>query len=500
MAKNQLFATKSLEQLNAEMEGGERLRRALGPISLTAIGVGAVIGAGIFVMVGDAARDLTGPALVLSFVVAGLACVFAALCYAEFASLVPVAGSAYTYGYATLGELFAWIIGWDLVLEYGVASAAVAQAWSENLLKLLKLFDVSLPAAYTATPWAFQDGHLVSSGAVMNLPALLIGLIVTIILVVGVRESATVNATMVAIKVGVVLFVVIVGAFYVNPANWAPFAPYGYGGISFFGWNVWGQTNAQGASIGMMAGAALIFFAYLGFDAVSTNAEEAKNPRRDLPIGIIASLLICTVLYIAVAAVLTGMVPYKDIEGGAPIAAAFEKRNLTFAAKLIAFGAMAGMTSVLLVMMMGQPRIFLAMARDGLLPKSVFGAVHPTFKTPWISTILTGIFVCAFSSMIPRQILADMTNIGTLFAFIIVCAAVLVLRKTNPDVPRPFKVPFGPVFPVLGIALCLLLMFSLKPENWYRLIIWLALGFVIYFAYGFRHSKLRKHLLAGQAG
>ncbi len=497
-----------------DMEKGHSLKRSLGPVSLTALGVGAIIGTGIFVLVGKAAANQAGPAIILSFVVAGLACVFAALCYAEFASMAPVAGSAYNYAYATLGELMAWIIGWDLILEYAVASSTVAHGWSKYLQKLLQQFGITLfdkggaLHLFSEAPFDYNSardaanvtlasgqtlnvaaGSFFANGYWFDLPAILITAIVTAILVRGVTESAFTNAIMVSIKVSVVLFVIVAGIWYVNPENWTKdFAPYGYGGITFFGspLEIFGGTDK-----GMMAGAAGVIFAYLGFDAVSTQAEEAKNPKRDLPIGIIGSLLICTVLYIAVSAVLTGMVNYKEIDINAPVASAFEKVGFTSAQFIVTVGAIAGITSVLLVMMMGQPRIFLAMARDGLLPYSFFGAIHPKFQTPYKSTILTGVIVASAASLLPLSILADLTNIGTLFAFALVCASVLILRYTDPDRVRPFRCPLSPVFPSLGIILCVLLMLSLPSENWLRLVIWLFVGLVIYFAYGFWHSKLK---------
>jgi APA family basic amino acid/polyamine antiporter len=440
-----------------------------------------------------AAHDRTGPALMLSFVAAGLTCVFAALCYAEFASMVPVAGSAYTYAYATLGELFAWIIGWDLILEYAVASSTVAHGWSAYFQDFLSLFGISLPHALTNAPFDFDPttGLLVSTGTMLDLPAVLITVLVTMILVKGIQESASFNAGIVILKVAVVLFVIVVGAFYVNPANWTPFAPFGLTGVSFFGNTLLGQTGPAGEPVGMLAGAAIVFFAYIGFDSVSTHAEEARNPSRDVPIGIITSLVLCTALYIAVAAVLTGMVRYDQINIDAPVSDAFRQAGLPWAQLLISIGAVAGITSVLLVMMLSQPRIFLAMARDGLLPPGFFGAVHERFRTPWKSTILTGVFVSIMAAFLPLRILAELVNIGTLLAFVIVCAAVLIMRKTHPDAERPFRAPLGPVVPILGILSCLLLMFSLPVENWYRLAGWLLLGLVIYFAYGYRHSGLR---------
>jgi APA family basic amino acid/polyamine antiporter len=489
-----LFERKSLNLLLEEAKGENRLRRILGPVTLTSLGVGAIIGTGIFVLTGVAAHDKAGPALILSFVIAGIACVFAALCYAEFASMVPVAGSAYTYAYATLGELFAWIIGWDLVLEYTVASAAVAHGWSAHFQDFVKSFGVHLPVRWTTPPFDFNPdlGQFVSTGAVCDLISIGIAALITIILVKGIRESAGFNAVMVGLKLCVVLFVIVAGAFYIDPANWRPFAPYGYSGLGFFGHTVLGQRGIGGEPLGVLAGAAIIFFAYIGFDSVSTHAEEARRPNRDVPIGIVASLLICTVLYIAVAAVLTGMIPSSQIDIHAPVANAFKQKGLPFAQRLIDVGAITGITSVLLVMMLSQPRVLLAMARDGLIPPRIFGVVHERFRTPWKSTILTGVLVATMSSLIPLRVLADLTNIGTLLAFVIVCAAVLVMRKTHPEAERPFRAPLVPLVPILGIALCLLLMFSLPSENWWRLFAWLAAGLVIYFAYGRKRSVLAK--------
>jgi APA family basic amino acid/polyamine antiporter len=523
MASN-LFATKPLSLLLEEMKGENRLRRILGPTQLTALGVGAIIGTGIFILTGVAAHDRTGPALMLSFVLAGLACVFAALCYAEFASMVPVAGSAYTYAYATLGELFAWIIGWDLVLEYAVGSATVAHGWSAHFQEFIPIFHEGLSFIPAKLPEAFRTAPInycvnvgagcphtgfVPTGSYFDLPAVLITFILTIVLVKGIKESATFNAIMVAIKLVIVVMVIGIGVFLINPANWHPFAPYGYTGVSFFGKTLFGQTAQGGQPLGMFAGAAIIFFAYIGFDSVSVHSEEAKNPAKDVPIGIIASLIICTVLYILVSAVLTGMVPYKEINIDAPVVDAFKRAGLVWMQYLVAAGAMTGITSVLLVMMLSQPRVMLALARDGLVPKGFFGDIHPKFRTPWKSTILTGIFVAGMAGFIPLSILAEMTSIGTLFAFVIVCGAVLVMRRTNPDAARPFRAPLVPLIPILGILTCLLLMFSLPEENWYRLIIWLAVGLVIYFLYGRRHSvmaqqrhlahELSTHGLTGQA-
>ncbi len=489
----QMFARKPLKLLLEEMQGEHRLRRVLGPVQLTSLGVGAIIGAGIFVATGAAAHNVAGPALMLSYVAAGITCVFAALCYAEFASMVPVAGSAYTYAYATLGELFAWIIGWDLVLEYAVGSATVANGWSSFFQSLLPKLGIHLPEAISRAPIVYDAnlGQFVATNGVVNLPAVLVVLIVTGVLVKGISESASFNATMVAIKVAAVLFVILVGAFFINPANWTNFAPYGWGGITVFGKTIWGQT-VGGTPVGMMAGAAIIFFAYIGFDSVSTHAEEAKRPHRDVPTGIVASLLICTVLYIAVVAVLTGMVKYDQIDPGTGVSSAFEKVGLPWAEVIIAVAGVAGITSVLLVMMLSAPRVFLAMARDGMVPKGFFGAVHPTFRTPWKTTILIGAAVATGAGLLPIDALLQLTNIGTLFAFAIVCAAVLVMRRTNPQAERPFRCPWVPVVPVLGILCCLALMLSLPAANWWRLIVWLAIGLFIYFAYSRRHSVMAR--------
>jgi basic amino acid/polyamine antiporter, APA family len=486
---SQLFAKKPLSMLLSEMEGKGRLKRVLGPVGLTSLGVGAIIGTGIFVLTGVAAHDKTGPALMLSFVVAGLACIFAALCYAEFASMVPVAGSAYTYAYATLGEMMAWIIGWDLILEYAVASSTVAHGWSHYFQDFIKIFGVQVPMMFSNAPYDVVNGHLKAMGPLFDLPAVLVTIAITAILVKGIKESTTFNAVMVIIKLAVVMFVIIVGCKYIDPKNWTPFAPFGYTGISFFGIPVAGQTKGT-EPLGMLAGASTIFFAYIGFDAVSNQSEEAINPKRDVPIGIIASLILCTVLYIAVSAVLTGMIKYDKINIDAPISDAFGQVGLPWAKYLISLGALTGITSVLLVMMLSQPRIFLAMARDGLVPPAFFSAIHPRFQTPWKSTILIGVCVSLMAGLLPLRILAELVNIGTLFAFVVVCAAVLVMRKTHPDAERPFKVPLVPLVPILGIAICLLLMFSLPAENWVRLIVWLGIGFLIYFGYGIRHSVM----------
>lgn len=501
--KKQLFQTKSLKALLANLEegeGGHGLHRVLGPISLTSLGVGAIIGTGIFVATGEAARNVAGPALMVSYIIAGITCVFAALCYAEFAAMAPVAGSAYTYSYATLGEIFAWIIGWDLVLEYAVGSATVANGWSSYAQKLLEnTFGRPMIPKYLSESYLrfSEKGGFETTGSYINLPAVLIVAVITIILIRGIAESAGFNALMVFIKVAAVIFVILVGAFYINPENWTPFAPKGWGGLTFFGKPILGDVNPEtGKPMGVLAGAAIIFFSYIGFDSVSTHAEEAKNPKRDVPIGIIGSLLICTILYIAVVAVITGMVPYDKIDPKAAVAAAFksESVNLPVAEFIIAAAGVAGITSVLLVMMLSAPRVFMAMARDGLVPKKFFGDIHPKYKTPWKSTIAIGIFVGILAGLLPIGALLDMANIGTLFAFTMVCAAVLIMRRTNPDAPRPFRCPFVPAVPILGIICCLGLMFSLPWENWLRLVVWLLIGLVIYFCYGAWNSNVGKEM------
>jgi APA family basic amino acid/polyamine antiporter len=464
-----LLKTKSIEQLVGDAEHGNKaLKRTLTGLDLTLLGIGAIIGTGIFVLTGTAAANQAGPAIVLAYVAAGLACGFAALCYAEFSSMIPISGSAYTYAYATLGEIFAWMIGWDLILEYAVGSMTVAVGWSGYFQRILAGFGVHLPAWMSAAPATGVEG------ALLNLPAMIIVLVITALLVVGVRESARFNAAMVAVKLAAILFFIVVGAGYVEPQNWQPFMPYGVQGIA--------------------AAAAVVFFAYIGFDAVSTTAEEAKNPQRDLPIGIIASLVICTVLYLAVAAVLTGIIPVVQYKAdaqflNAPVGYALAVINQDWAAGLVSAGAVAGITSVLLVMLMSQPRIFFAMSRDQLLPAGV-SKVHPRFRTPYITTMITGVVVAIVAGFTPIQVLGEMTSIGTLFAFVVVCAAVLILRARRPDHPRPFKVPFGSLFPILGIISCLYLMVNLTVMTWVRFLVWLDFGMIIYWFYGRTHSPL----------
>jgi len=488
-ATSDLFARKPIENLVREAGTSHQLKRALGPVALTSLGVGATIGAGIFVLTGEAARNDAGPSLILSFLLAGVGCGFAALCYSELASMVPVAGSAYTYAYATLGELVAWIIGWDLILEYAIGSAAVAVGWSKYLAALLRnQFGIALDPRWLSSPWDFDvgshsfvwnkvsmtlaDGTTAQVAAFGNIPALLIILAITVILVIGIRESSGFNAVMVLLNLSVILLVIGLGATYVEPRNWRPFLHKDHG------WR------------GVPLGAAHIFFAYIGFDSISTYAEEAKNPRRDLAIGIMGSLLICTVLYVAVAAILTGMVPYGEIDVNAPIASAFSRHGTTWASGLITAAILAGITSSLLVGTMTQPRILLAMARDGLLPPGFFAAVHPRFLTPWKSTILVGVVVGAIAALVPLNFLADLVSVGTLFAFLVVCSAVWILRSRSPEVPRPFRVRRLPFVASSGIFINGGLMFSLGPDNWVRLIAWLSLGLMIYFGYGRYHSRL----------
>jgi basic amino acid/polyamine antiporter, APA family len=463
-----LLRTKSIEQLVGDVEKGTKaLRRTLSALDLTLLGIGAIIGTGIFVLTGTAAANQAGPAIVLSYTIAGLACSFAALCYAEFSAMIPISGSAYTYAYATLGEIFAWMIGWDLILEYAVGSMTVAVGWSGYFQRILAGFGLHLPVWMSAAPDP-------AAGSLANIPAMLIVLGIMILLVVGVRESARFNAAMVAVKLVAVAFFIFVGFSYVKPENWSPFMPYGFSGV--------------------MTGAAVVFFAYIGFDAVSTTAEEAKNPSRDLPIGIIASLIICTLLYLIVAGILTGIVPVVQYKAdqqflNAPVGYALAVINKDWAAGLVSAGAVAGITSVLLVMLMSQPRIFFAMSRDQLLPAGV-SRVHPRFRTPYITTIITCVIVAAVAGFVPINILGEMTSIGTLFAFVVVSVAVVVLRIRRPEARRPFRVPGGHVIPILGVLACVYLMVSLSVMTWVRFLGWLDIGMIIYWFYGRTHSPL----------
>lgn len=504
---NKLLITKPLAQLLAEAAEHQGLRRVLGPLNLIALGIGAVIGAGIFVITGSAAAQFAGPGIALSFVLAGLGCAFAGLCYAELAALIPISGSAYTYAYASLGELVAWIIGWDLVLEYAFSAATVASGWSANVISLLQDFGITLPPQLIETPGRelyFYQGRwellttieplLNTAGisadslphvtAFFNLPAFLVVCLVTTILIVGVRESANFNVVVVFIKVGtVILFVIIATAFLwkhpqVAETNWHPFIPENTGRFGEFGWS------------GIARGAASIFFAYIGFDAVSTAAQEARNPQRDMPIGILGALAICTVLYLVVAVVLTGVVHYSRLNVAAPVALAIDATGVKWGSLLVKSGTIAGLSTVMLTTLMGQSRIFYTMSKDGLLPRWA-STIHPRFHTPWISSALVGIFIAVFAGLLPISILGDLVSIGTLFAFIIVCIGVWILRVKQPELARSFKTPWVPFVPLAGILISLLLMVSLPGDTWLRLVVWLLIGFVIYFSYSRHHSRVQ---------
>ncbi|WP_165230800.1 amino acid permease [Aquisphaera insulae] len=490
----QLFQRKPVGELIKELDSGDRLHRRLGPFELMALGVGATIGVGLYVSTGEVAREFAGPSIMVSLLLAAVGCGFAALCYSELASMVPVAGSAYTYAYATLGELVAWIIGWDLILEYAIGSCYVANGWSNYFDSLLRnAFHLHLDPRLLSPPWDFdfatrsfvqkmvtlQDGT--QALAWFNLPAVLITAIITAILVVGIKESAGFNAGMVLVNVAVVLTVIGVGSFYVNSDNWQPF------------------LHKDTGMSGIALGAARIFIAYIGFDSISTHAEEARRPQRDLALGILGALVVCTVLFVGTAAVLTGMIPYQQISQSAPLASALQSKGLLFAGGLVTVGILAGMTTSLLVGNLSQARVLMAMARDGLLPTSFFAEVHPRFKTPWKSTILVGVIVALGGALAPLGFLADLVSIGTLFAFVIVSAAVWILRATDPDVPRPFRVPYAPFVSIMGVLVNGGLMFWLGRDNWIRLLAWLAVGLCIYFLYSRRHSLLGHRLREPQA-
>jgi APA family basic amino acid/polyamine antiporter len=508
-----LLITKKLDTILAESEetGAHTLRRTLGATNLISLGIGAIIGTGIFVLTGPAAARYAGPGVVYCFIVAALGCVFAGLCYAEFAAMIPVAGSAYTYGYATLGEIFAWIIGWDLVLEYAFGAATVCSGWSGYVLSLGQDFGLRLPPELAGTPgstFVLWQGHweflgrigskltmmginpatLPQRHGVFNLIAFLGILFVTAILIIGIKESANFNSVIVAVKLVVlVIFLILGGATLLHhpelPAiNWHPFLPPNTGAFGSFGWS------------GVLRGAGVIFFAYIGFDAVSTAAQEAKNPKRDMPVGILGSLVICTILYILVALVLTGLVNYKELNIPDSLAVGIDVTGVKWGSLLVKFGALGGLTSTMVVMLLGQSRVFFSMSRDGLLPK-MFSKVHPKFRTPWISSLTVGLVVAVFASTIPLDKLGEMTSIGTLLAFIIVCAGVLVLRSRRPDLPRPFRAPFSPATPILGIVISLAMMLGLPGETWLRLVIWLVVGLFIYFGYGKSHSRVQKGLV-----
>ena len=470
-------ARKPVHELRQESES-TTLHRALGPWNLIALGIGAIIGAGIFVITGTAAAQYAGPGIMLSFVLGAIACGFVGLCYTEFATLIPVSGSAYTYAYATLGELVAWMIGWDLILEYAMVGATVSVGWSGYFASLLKDLGLHIPARLTAAPGTLvqaADGAQVT--AWFNLPAFLSIAFLTGLLIVGVRETARFNVAIVLVKVAVVLVFIAAGAGYVVTANWHPFIPENTGVFGHFGLS------------GVLRGAAVVFFAYIGFDAVSTAAQEAKRPQKDMPVGILGSLVVCTLLYIAVAAVLTGLVPYPRLNVPDPIAVGIDVIGVRWLGLLVKIGALMGLTSVILVFLYGQSRIFYTMAGDGLLPP-VFRRLHSRFRTPYLGHLLLGLSVGVVGALVPIGILGELVSIGTLFAFVVVCAAVIYLRRAQPELPRPFKCPLVPFIPIAGILSCLFLMIGLPLDTWIRLVVWLAIGLVIYFAYGRSHSTL----------
>jgi basic amino acid/polyamine antiporter, APA family len=492
-----LFRRRRVSDLQAEARHDQKLHRALGPLNLTALGIGAIVGAGIFVLTGQAAAQYAGPAIVFSFILAGVACAFAGLCYAEFSAMIPISGSAYTYGYATLGEFVAWIIGWDLILEYLFAASTVAVGWSGYVVSFLRDLGLVIPPAFTSAPynhaappdagwnmWRLFTEGWTSSGAVLNVPAMLVVGVITLLLVLGIKESATFNNVVVAIKLTVIVAFIAVGAAYINADNWHPFVPPEIV-PGKFGWS------------GVLRGAGVIFFAYIGFDAVSTAAQEAKNAQRDMPIGILASLALCTVLYIVVSLVLTGIVSYKELNVPDPIAVAINSlgSGVAWLRPIIKIGAIAGLSSVILVMMLGQPRIFYTMSKDGLLPPA-FSAVHPRFRTPWVAQLLTGGVAMLIAGLFPIGLLGELVSIGTLLAFAIVCIGVFVLRFTDPQIARPFRTPLFWLVCPLGAFFCFWLMWGLPPDTWARLIVWMAIGLVIYFTYSQRHSKLHHGMFA----
>jgi basic amino acid/polyamine antiporter, APA family len=471
-----LMGRKSVDDIVESGEGEQQLSKSLGALSITAMGIGAIIGAGIFVLTGTAAAQYAGPGIMLSFVLGGIACAFVGLCYSEMAALIPVAGSSYTYTYATLGEFFAWLIGWDLILEYAMGAATVAVGWSGYVTSILKDVGLVIPPQFAHAPGTPIDG---GGTALFNLPAVLIVALITILLMRGTKESARFNNIMVAVKLTVVVAFIALGWGHVDAANWRPLIPDNDGTFGHFGYS------------GLLRGAGVVFFAFIGFDAVSTAAQEARRPQKDMPIGILGSLAICTILYVLVAAVLTGLVPYKDLNVPDPIAKGVDVIGIGWFAILIKLGALTGLTTVILVLLYGQSRIFFTMAQDGLLPK-MFSHVHPTYQTPYRSQALIGVAVALVAALVPINILGEMVSIGTLAAFILVCGSVIYLRRTDRHMKRPFRVPGVPVVPILGILFCLLLMIGLPLDTWLRLVIWMAVGLVIYFFYGRRHSVLRR--------
>ncbi|WP_346318835.1 amino acid permease [Chitinophaga sp. YIM B06452] len=481
---SRLFVKKPLGQLLAEANESEKgLKRSLSAANLVALGIGAIIGAGLFSLTGLAAANNAGPAVTLSFVIGAIGCAFAGLCYAEFASMIPIAGSAYTYSYATMGEFLAWIIGWDLVLEYALGAATVSISWSQYLVKFLHSIGVHLPAQLTCSPFetvTMADGSVVSG--FMNLPAVLIIVFLSLVLIRGTKESAFMNGLLVALKVAVVLVFIAIGWSHVNPANYDPYIPANTGAFGHFGIS------------GVFRGAAVVFFAFIGFDAVSTAAQEARNPKKDMPIGILGSLAVCTILYVLFAHVMTGLANYTEFkDSAAPVAIAIAKTPYHWLQQAIILAILAGYTSVILVMLMGQSRVFYSMSLDGLLPK-VFSQVHAKYRTPYKSNLLFMLFVSLFAAFVPVRIVGEMVSIGTLFAFVLVCVGVIVMRKTNPETPRAFKVPLVPVLPIIGILVCIALMASLPLDTWIRLAVWMGIGLVVYFTYSKNKSKLGNNL------
>lgn len=481
MIKN-LFIRKTLSELQHEADNNNSLKRHLTAMNLVLLGIGAVIGAGIFVLTGTAAAVHAGPAVAISFAISAVGCMFAGLCYAEFASMIPISGSAYTYGYATMGEFIAWIIGWDLILEYLFGSATVAVGWSGYVVSFLKNFGIHVPDSINQSPLAYNQDGWYLTGAFINFPAVFIVLTMTTLLVVGMRESAKLNNIIVIIKIVVILLFIGFGISHIDVSNWVPFVPENTGEFGEFGWT------------GILSAAAVVFFAYIGFDAVSTASQEAINPKKDMPIGILVSLAVCTILYIAVSLTLTGIVNYKDLNVAAPIALAIDKFGPAFLwlGPIVKFGAIAGLSSVVLVLLMGQSRIFFIMAKDGLLWKS-FAKTHKKFHTPHVTTIVTGSISAFFAGFFPIGLLGEMVSIGTLLAFVIVCVGIIILRKKEPNAPRAFKTPWVPFVPIMGALVCLIQMASLPLDTWIRLLGWMAIGIVIYFTYSIKHSKARKN-------